>query len=191
MDIYNTCLFRMLNKLNNTGPPDAVLYDMPLGWWDPDWAGCQSDRKAVDDDTWHAVANTYLASHTRYPKNYDMQAGSPLQRVLSIVEGFFEKCKGPHCLPLEGMNIVAYEAFKGDKPWQGPPKGPWQCYLYADADLDAIYGKDRHTAWSEGTEKKVCESRLERKFTLGDKGRTPGCATGCSCCMKNPDFKAA
>ncbi|WP_373533662.1 hypothetical protein [Microcoleus sp.] len=31
MDIYNACLFRLLLKFNNTGPPDAVLYDLPLG----------------------------------------------------------------------------------------------------------------------------------------------------------------
>lgn len=31
MDIYNTCLLRLLMKINNAGPPDAILYDLPLG----------------------------------------------------------------------------------------------------------------------------------------------------------------
>jgi hypothetical protein len=43
-DIYNGCLFRLLLRFNNTGPPDAVLYDMPLGWWDHDWKGCFNSR---------------------------------------------------------------------------------------------------------------------------------------------------
>jgi hypothetical protein len=43
-DIYNGCLFRLLLQFNNTGPPDAVLYDMPLGWWDHDWKGCFKSR---------------------------------------------------------------------------------------------------------------------------------------------------
>jgi len=43
-DIYNGCLFRLLLRFNNTGPPDAVLYDMPLGWFDHDWKGCFSSR---------------------------------------------------------------------------------------------------------------------------------------------------
>lgn len=30
-DVYNTCLYRLVLKVNNTGPADAVLYDQPLG----------------------------------------------------------------------------------------------------------------------------------------------------------------
>lgn len=45
-DIFNGCLFRLLLRFNNTGPPDAVLYDMPLGWWDHDWKGCFKSRCA-------------------------------------------------------------------------------------------------------------------------------------------------
>lgn len=43
-DIFNGCLFRLLLRFNNTGPPGAVLYDMPLGWWDHDWKGCFNSR---------------------------------------------------------------------------------------------------------------------------------------------------
>eukprot|EP00878_Enallax_costatus_P018899 GHUV01019922.1.p1 GENE.GHUV01019922.1~~GHUV01019922.1.p1 ORF type:complete len:143 (+),score=14.09 GHUV01019922.1:188-616(+) len=36
-DIYNSCLHRLLLRFNNTGlPPEATLYDLPLGWWDHD-----------------------------------------------------------------------------------------------------------------------------------------------------------
>jgi hypothetical protein len=49
-DIYNGCLFRLLLRHKNTGPADAVLYDMPLGWWDHDWKDCFNSRCAV---YWH------------------------------------------------------------------------------------------------------------------------------------------
>jgi hypothetical protein len=50
-DIYNGCLFRLLLRFNNTGPPDAVLYDMPLGWWDHDWKGCFKSRCVRDSSS--------------------------------------------------------------------------------------------------------------------------------------------
>jgi hypothetical protein len=51
-DIYNTCLHRVLLRVNNTGPPGAVLYDLPLGWWDHDSAGCFDSRKSINDSQW-------------------------------------------------------------------------------------------------------------------------------------------
>lgn len=64
-DIYNTCLFRVLKRNNNTGPPDAVLYDFPLGWWDHDWARCFDSRQAINDTHWHKMAGSTLAMHSR------------------------------------------------------------------------------------------------------------------------------
>ena len=64
-DIYNTCLHRVLLRVNNTGPPGAVLYDLPLGWWDHDWAGCFGSRKAINDSDWRRVAGSFLAMHNR------------------------------------------------------------------------------------------------------------------------------
>eukprot|EP00882_Tetradesmus_deserticola_P022931 GHRQ01024937.1.p1 GENE.GHRQ01024937.1~~GHRQ01024937.1.p1 ORF type:complete len:245 (+),score=28.13 GHRQ01024937.1:74-808(+) len=64
-DIYNTCLHRVLLRVNNTGPPAAVLYDLPLGWWDNDWAECHDSRAAINDSQWRKVAGSFLAMHSR------------------------------------------------------------------------------------------------------------------------------
>jgi hypothetical protein len=64
-DVYNTCLFRLLMRHNNTGPQNAVLYDMPLGWWDHDWAGCFDSRQSINDTQWLKVASSTLAMHSR------------------------------------------------------------------------------------------------------------------------------
>jgi hypothetical protein len=64
-DVYNTCLFRLLIRNNNTGPPDAVLYDFPLGWWDHDWANCFQSRNEINDTHWRKVAGSFLAMHNR------------------------------------------------------------------------------------------------------------------------------
>jgi hypothetical protein len=70
-DIYNGCLFRLLLRHNNTGPPDAVLYDMPLGWWDHDWKGCFNSRCAtvVSSPTylvyWRSTFQTRACATTR------------------------------------------------------------------------------------------------------------------------------
>lgn len=64
-DVYNTCLFRVLLRNNNSGPPDAVLYDFPLGWWDHDWSGCFDSRKEINDTHWHKVASSTLSMHSR------------------------------------------------------------------------------------------------------------------------------
>ena len=45
----------------------------------------------------------------RYPKDNNAPPRSPLQRTISLVEGFFKSCSSVHCLPLEGRNLVSYE----------------------------------------------------------------------------------
>ena len=35
---------RLAIRFNNTGPADAVLYDQPLGWWDPEWVSARPLR---------------------------------------------------------------------------------------------------------------------------------------------------
>uniref|UniRef100_A0A383VQR7 Uncharacterized protein n=1 Tax=Tetradesmus obliquus TaxID=3088 RepID=A0A383VQR7_TETOB len=118
-DIYNTCLFRVLIRNNNTGPPDAVLYDFPLGWWDHDWSGCFASREAINDTHWRKMAGSTLAMHNRHPGNNLKSVNplgpeappSPLRRAIKIVEEFFEQCSGPGCLPTDGMPLLAYEGF--------------------------------------------------------------------------------
>ncbi|WIA30057.1 hypothetical protein OEZ86_000152 [Tetradesmus obliquus] len=114
-DIYNSCLHRVLLRVNNTGPPGAVLYDLPLGWWDHDWAGCFNTRKAINDSDWRRVAGSFLAMHNRYPKEPDLgdaQPPSPLRRVIEIVDDFFALCASADCMPVDGMPLLAYEGIR-------------------------------------------------------------------------------
>ncbi|WIA33895.1 hypothetical protein OEZ86_006994 [Tetradesmus obliquus] len=115
-DIYNTCLFRVLLRNHNSGPPDAVLYDFPLGWWDHDWSGCFDSRKEINDTHWRKVASSTLSMHSRHPGQPEgvnslgpEEPPSPLRRVIKTVEHFFAQCSSPGCLPEEGMPLLAYE----------------------------------------------------------------------------------
>jgi hypothetical protein len=72
-DIYNGCLLRLLLRFNNTGPPDAVLYDMPLGLWDHDWIGCFNSRSVQAGGARPAVV-----LHERYGRKA-LIAGRSLQ----------------------------------------------------------------------------------------------------------------
>jgi hypothetical protein len=47
-------------------PSGQALYDLPLGWWDPDWAGCSNSRAHLIDSRWMVVAHTYLAINSRW-----------------------------------------------------------------------------------------------------------------------------
>lgn len=38
-DLWAFCVLRVAIRNNNTGDPDNILYDQPLGWWDTDWPG--------------------------------------------------------------------------------------------------------------------------------------------------------
>uniref|UniRef100_A0A383VKZ1 Uncharacterized protein n=1 Tax=Tetradesmus obliquus TaxID=3088 RepID=A0A383VKZ1_TETOB len=101
---------------NNTGPPDAVLYDFPVGWWDHDWPGCFNSGKEINDTYWHKVAGSTIGMHSRHP---DQAVGvnslgaesppSPLRRVIKIVEDCFAQCSSADCLPAESMPLLAYE----------------------------------------------------------------------------------
>ena len=37
------CVLRLAIRHNNSGDPDNILYDQPLGWWDSDWPGAYID----------------------------------------------------------------------------------------------------------------------------------------------------
>jgi hypothetical protein len=83
-DIYNTCLFPLLLCNNNTGPPDAILYDFPLGWWDHDWAGCFDNRQPINDTHWWQLVSNTLAMHSRWATQLhaaccDSQSAQPQQ----------------------------------------------------------------------------------------------------------------
>eukprot|EP00877_Chromochloris_zofingiensis_P011225 jgi/Chrzof1/6356/Cz18g05150.t1 len=108
-DIYNGCLLRLVKRINNTGPTDAVLYDWPLGWTDPSWAGCLADKtKAIDETEWRKVSRSYLSSHARYPKDSNQVPGSALQRALDTIDAFFGKCTAASCIPTEGLDLASY-----------------------------------------------------------------------------------
>ena len=38
-DLWAFCVLRLAIRHNNSGDPDNILYDQPLGWWDSDWPG--------------------------------------------------------------------------------------------------------------------------------------------------------
>ena len=38
-DLWAFCVLRVAIRNNNTGDPDNILYDHPLGWWDTEWPG--------------------------------------------------------------------------------------------------------------------------------------------------------
>ena len=38
-DLWAFCVLRLAIRHNNSGDPDNILYDQPLGWWDTDWPG--------------------------------------------------------------------------------------------------------------------------------------------------------
>lgn len=108
-DIYNGCLLRLAKRVNNTGPPDAVLYDWPLGWTDPWWARCFEDKKkAIDDKQWRHISRSYLSLHTRYPKEMTQVPGSALQKALDTINAFFDKCTAPSCIPMEGGDLANF-----------------------------------------------------------------------------------
>lgn len=122
-DIYNGCLFRLLLRFNNTGPPDAVLHDMPLGWWDHDWKGCFNSRRNITDTKWREVATHFLAMHNRYPGDPAVASddtpdpqNTPLSRVIRTVAAFWKACGRKDCTPVDGMSIMAYDGFD-----TGPP----------------------------------------------------------------------
>lgn len=179
-DIYNACLFRIVLKLHNTGSADEMLYDQPLGWWDPDWAGCQVDRAVVDDDRWHYLATNHLAMHSRYPKKLTVPKNSSLDRVMTLVDRFWTTCSTASCMPKEGMGISAYDSYV-----QQPNtfQSKWVCHYYTADELDAMYGKDRSIPWSAKREQEVCEATPKRVFTLQHKERAPDCEVQCSCCQ--------
>lgn len=56
---------RLAIRHNNSGPPDAVLYDQPLGWWDPDWPGCFKSRDPINSTHWYSVTQRFMGMHTR------------------------------------------------------------------------------------------------------------------------------
>lgn len=160
-----------------------MLFDLPLGWFDPEWMGCQADRGVVDDSRWQYLATNYLAMHSRYPKKPSVPKGSSLQRVLSVVDAFFTRCTGTHCLPKAGMSMFAYQAFDA----LAALSVPWTCYSYSNSELDQIYGSDRSRPWSEEAEAAVCGSSAQRVFARNMQDRSTrlaGCDDGCSCCIK-------
>lgn len=42
-DLWAFCVLRLAIRHNNSGDPDNILYDQPLGWWDSDWPGAYID----------------------------------------------------------------------------------------------------------------------------------------------------
>ncbi|KAF8064648.1 hypothetical protein HT031_003449 [Scenedesmus sp. PABB004] len=118
-DVFNGCLHRLLLRFNNTGPPGAVLYDLPLGWWDHDWKGCFKSREAINDTHWFDVASSYLAMHNRYPGDLNLGPAdppSPLRRVIKIITDFAARCDRPACVPLGGTPLVAYDGINDTPP---------------------------------------------------------------------------
>ena len=55
-DIWAFCALRLVIRNDNTGAPDNILYDQPLGWWDAHWPGshhtegCYTNDDAVFDN---------------------------------------------------------------------------------------------------------------------------------------------
>ena len=43
-DLWAFCVLRLAIRHNNSGDPDNILYDQPLGWWDSDWPGACIDK---------------------------------------------------------------------------------------------------------------------------------------------------
>ena len=111
-DIYNFCALRLARKYNNSGPDASdMLFDLPLSWFDQDWAGCQDSRKAVNGTRWEYLAGNFFTMHTRYPKNPEVPQRSPLHRGVGIVDGFFGKCSHAGCVPLHGSDLLSFEGF--------------------------------------------------------------------------------
>lgn len=57
-DIWAFCVLRMVQRHNNSGDPDNILYDHPMGWWDADWPGSHHVEGCFTNDA--VVNDTYF-----------------------------------------------------------------------------------------------------------------------------------
>lgn len=127
-DIYNGCTLRYGLEVKNKGPLSNVLFDYPLGWFDPIWAqpplwrekqmgsgSCLDIRKDIPRNEWvDSRGREDHAYHTRWPKvtqdYHPLGVDSPLGRVIRILEHMFGKCTTPSCLPQKGGFLVDFHS---------------------------------------------------------------------------------
>lgn len=133
-DIYNGCTLRYGLERDNNGTLSNVLFDYPLGWFDPIWAqpplyrekqqgsgSCLDIRKALPRDEWVAQRGREDHSyHTRWPKvqpeHHPLEVNSPLGRSIRILEHIFRECKEPSCLPQEAGFLCDYHTLIDNLP---------------------------------------------------------------------------
>ena len=48
-DLWAFCVLRLAIRHNNSGEPDNILYDQPLGWWDSDWPGACTETVLLSE----------------------------------------------------------------------------------------------------------------------------------------------
>ncbi|BDA47547.1 hypothetical protein COCOBI_10-3950 [Coccomyxa sp. Obi] len=132
-DIWAFCVLRLVIHNDNTGAPDNILYDQPLGWWDAHWPGshsaegCYTNDNAVSDSHFEDYVGKSMALHTRYPGHNGHQPvpNSPLGRVKDIIDAFFAACSHTACMPEQAMPLLAYWHADSDTKPYPLPKNPF------------------------------------------------------------------
>jgi hypothetical protein len=79
------------------------------------WPSCQNGRENTSDARWREVASSYLAMHTRYPKDARFEADGTTPRANRLIEAFFEECRHAGCVPEEGRDLLEYELGDGQQ----------------------------------------------------------------------------
>ncbi len=57
-DIWAFCVLRLVIRKDNSGAPDNIMYDQPLGWWDAHWPGSHNAPGCFTNDA--PVNDTYF-----------------------------------------------------------------------------------------------------------------------------------
>jgi hypothetical protein len=76
---------------------------------------CQNGRKNASDARWREVASSYLAMHTRYPKDSASEVDGTMSRANRLIQAFFEECRHAGCVPAEGRGLLEFDLGEGQQ----------------------------------------------------------------------------